>query len=81
VTGRRTSKRISALARREYAAAISMLDADFWGAERDYCTADRDFKRQPPLDMDRVTLDLSAVRHASSRMGQYAPVFAAPSNR
>jgi hypothetical protein len=81
VTGRRTSRRISALSRREYGAAIAMLEADFYGEERDYCTAHRDFKRQPPLDMDRVTLDLSAVRQASSRMGQFASVFAAPSHR
>ena len=81
MTGRRTSKRISALSRREYDAAIAVLEADFWGTERDYCTADRDFKRQPPLDMDRVILDLSASRRTSSRMGQFAPAFAAASSR
>jgi hypothetical protein len=38
--------------RREYQAALAMLEADFSGEERDYCCAADDFKRHPPLDVD-----------------------------
>jgi len=37
---------------------MAMLESDFVGGERDYCTAVRDFKRQLPLDVDRVAVEV-----------------------
>jgi hypothetical protein len=37
---------------REYRAAMSILESDFGGEERDYCCAVGDFKRQPPMEYD-----------------------------
>jgi len=52
VIGRRKSKRLSDVLRREYTAAMTMLETDFDGGERDYCCAADDFKRHPPLACD-----------------------------
>jgi hypothetical protein len=52
VASRRKSKRLSDVMQREYRAAMTMLQSDFAGDERDYCCAVGDFKRQPPLEYD-----------------------------
>jgi hypothetical protein len=36
---------------------MAILEGDFDGSDRDYCTAVRDFKRQMPLDVDRVAVE------------------------
>src|SRR5262245_31423071 len=79
VVGRRNSKRLSDVLRREYHVAMHLMNADFAGGERDYVSASEDFKRQPPLACD-LYLAPSIVRHRSSTsMPPVTGVQAAPS--
>jgi hypothetical protein len=52
VASQRKPKRLSDVLQREYRAAVSILESDFAGEERDYCCAVGDFKRQSPLEYD-----------------------------
>jgi hypothetical protein len=80
VTARRRSKRISRLAKREYDIAMAMLEADFAGEERDYCSAAEEFRRQPPLECDLASArDRSAMasRGYGVRLPQFSGIQAA----
>jgi len=73
VTGRRNSKRLSNVLRCEYRAAMSMLEADFSGEERDYTCAAADFKRQSPLDCDLYSA-ADVRRHRTPTRSQYTTI-------
>jgi hypothetical protein len=55
---------------------MAILESDFVGGERDYCTAVRDFKRQLPLDVDRAAVEIhygpELVRHSTVHAIPYA---------
>jgi len=83
VNGRRKSKRVSDVARREYASAMALLEANFCGEERDYCCAADDFRRHPPLACDLMGSPREVGRRAAytSRTPIYSSVQAASSGR
>lgn len=73
VNGRRKKKGLSEVLRREYSAAMKMLDAGFSGGERDYCCASEDFRRHAPLACDLMGSPREDRR--SGMATSHAPVY------
>lgn len=55
---------------------MAILEGDFDGGERDYCTAVRDFKRQMPLDVDRIAVEAHYGQGSIGRSSIQPVVFA-----